>query len=420
MRPMHRMQCLRTMRPGSLHPSIAWAVAGMLSACASPLQNGGVILREGVGERFGMLCRWRHGEVSGEGVCAAPEQEAQPVRVERIAGGGAKLKGPLADGRAGDYLIENEEVAFLIRQVTHDLEFAQAGGNIADAADARLRIDELGSVSTHVAAPDRWVFYRSQKSGAGTDGSAWIEVLGNLIDQADLSVTTRYTLRPRDRALLITTTLKMLGTAPATDLILGDAIHWGSTEKVAPGMEAGFNGPSKGGWIAGIGHSVAYAVAPVDDKPISAENEPATSRLIYAGGVRIEPGQAVRYDRVLAVAPRGDTLGVLTELFFLQGGAPGGIEIAFADPQGRPISPPEGRIWLGPGADGTSPFLRILNDAAEKAPHIAVEAPPGRYTLRFEGGGRQSARDVAITVQQGNVSQAQLVLSEPVSETPEH
>jgi len=470
MRRMHRMHCFRPARPASW--PVGWIFAALLfSACSQPLQNGGVVMRQGAGDRVGMLCRWRHGDVSSEDFCGAPQAQVRPARVTRLAQDSPKLGGPLARGRAGDYLLENDEVIFVIGQIGAQdpspdgsgpsgaqnpspeggglpgaqdplpqggglagaqnplpqgggLAGAQnplpdGGGLLADAADARLRVDEIESVVAFSASGTR-AQYRDLKSGTGQDGSAWIEVSGIATGAAELIVTTRYTLGPADRAVVITTIVENRGTVPVNDVVLGDTVQWGSAEKIAPGMQAGFSGPSTGAWIGGIGRSVAYAFIPVDDKPITAESDAVSTRLRYAEGVVIVPGGGVRYDRVLAVAPRGDTLGILTELFFLQGGAPGGLEVSFADAHGHPLVAPEGRIWLGPPTDGTSPFLRVLGGAEQKMPQAAAEAPPGRYMLTFEGGGRQSVADVPITVTEGSVSHAKLVLSEPVVETAAH
>ena len=51
------------------------------------------------------------------------------------------LGGPNAIGRAGDVLLENDEVAFVISQISGAAGFAESGGNLVDAADAKLRKD---------------------------------------------------------------------------------------------------------------------------------------------------------------------------------------------------------------------------------------------------------------------------------------
>ncbi|MBV9946864.1 MAG: hypothetical protein JOZ69_08460, partial [Myxococcales bacterium] len=60
-----------------------------------------------------------------------------------------RLSGPNAIGRPGDLLIENDEVVFVIDQLGSNPGFAETGGNLVDAADARVRQDELGQVFTY-------------------------------------------------------------------------------------------------------------------------------------------------------------------------------------------------------------------------------------------------------------------------------
>jgi hypothetical protein len=130
--------------------SITVGIAG--AACAPPLQNGGVEVRSGAAERLGMVCRWRHGTTSGEGLCAEPQEQLAPSRVTRIAAPTDALAGPLAAGRVGDLLIENGEIAVVIDQLGRGSGFAESGGNIVDAADALTRRDELGQMFTYSAS----------------------------------------------------------------------------------------------------------------------------------------------------------------------------------------------------------------------------------------------------------------------------
>jgi hypothetical protein len=43
------------------------------SACAAPLQNGGVDVRPGAEDRLDLLCRYREGSADAQRVCAVPE-----------------------------------------------------------------------------------------------------------------------------------------------------------------------------------------------------------------------------------------------------------------------------------------------------------------------------------------------------------
>src|SRR5690606_34292635 len=64
------------------------------------------------------------------------------ARVHPMAEGGS-LGGPSATGKPGDWVLENDEVVFVIDALGGGGGFAESGGNLIDAADARVRRDEL-------------------------------------------------------------------------------------------------------------------------------------------------------------------------------------------------------------------------------------------------------------------------------------
>ena len=309
--------------------SILVGAAG--AACAPPIQSGGVEVRAGAAERLGMVCRWRHGTTAGEGLCGETDEPVAPARVKRIAAPTDALAGPLAAGRVGDLVIENGEIAVVIDQLGRGSGFAESGGNILDAGDAHTRRDELGQIFTYFGVFPRQAVYDALDSGVDTKGTAWIEVRGHELHEDHLRVVTRYELTPGQRALLIQTTLLNEKSAPIEGLALGDVLQWGSAEKFATGKEPGFSGDFTGSWMGAAGRSAGYAVLDADPRAtenLTAKNGTAWSNVSFARGVTLAPGAQVSYARVLVVAPRGDTLGVATEVFYLQGGSPGGLEIA--------------------------------------------------------------------------------------------
>lgn len=398
--------------------SVTVGVAG--AACAPPLQNGGVEVRSGAAERLGMVCRWRHGTTSGEGLCGGPEEQLAPARVKRIAAPADALAGPLAAGRVGDLVIENGEIAVVIDQLGRGSGFAESGGNIVDAADASTRRDELGQMFTYFGVFPRQAVYDALDSGVDTKGTAWIEARGHELHEDHLRVVTRYELTPGQRALLIQTTLLNEKSAPIEGLALGDVLQWGSAEKFATGKEPGFSGDFTGSWMGAAGRSAGYAVLDADPRAtenLTAKNGTAWSNVSFARGVTLAPGAQVSYARVLVVAPRGDTLGVTTEVFYLQGGSPGGLEIALTDPAGGRIAPPVGgRFFLAPvGVDPatTAPlWLRVSEETAKSGKNAAAEAPPGRYLVTFSGAGRHELAAIPVTIEAGHAAAIKLVVSD--------
>src|SRR5690606_24631616 len=125
-------------------------------------------------------------------------------------------------------------------------------------------------------------------------------------------------LRPGERALRLTTTVRNAGAKPLVLPAVGDAIQWGGAEKYAPGQKVGFRGRTQGPFVAGVGRFASYAIT---------SNEPALGAL--SGGawtdteqkkdVVLEPGASVAYERMFVVGRRGDSASIDAELARLQG-----------------------------------------------------------------------------------------------------
>jgi hypothetical protein len=406
-------------RPRAQRTFLALLAVG--AACTPPLQNGGVEVRVGAAARLGVVCRFRHGGASGEGLCGAPDEQVAPARVKRLAGPADALAGPLAAGRVGDLVIENGEIVVVIDQLGRGSGFAESGGNIVDAADAKTRHDELGQMFTYFGVFPRQAIYTALDSGVDAKGTAWIEVRGHELYDERLRVVTRYELAPGARALLLTTTLVNDNAAPVAGLDLGDAVQWGSTEKLAVGKEPGFRGDSAGSWIGAAGSGAAYAIVGLDPvataSGLVAKNGTAWSNFSFVRGVTLAPGAKASYARALAIAARGDALGAVTEAFFLQGGAPGGLTVALTDAAGAHLAPPDGgRIVLTPvGVDrsATAPlWVGLGHDLAKAGADAEAEAPPGRYLVSFSGAGRHEIAPVPVTIEAGHAAAITLAVSD--------
>ncbi|WP_437645498.1 hypothetical protein [Sorangium sp. So ce362] len=402
----------------SLNPAGLAALALACATCAPPVQGGSVVVSSGAAGRLGMLCRWGYGGGEQGELCPRAEGAARPARVRRITGPADALSGPLAAGRRGDYVLENDEIAVVVDQLGPGAGLAESGGHLIDAADARARRDELGQIVPRIGAPPRQVLYRDIATGAGEDGAAWIEARGEVrgreLAGGALSVTTRYTLGPRDRAVVIATSLRNDGDRPVEALDLGDVVHWGSAEHVAPGVAPGHRGDHEAPYLAGVGAGVAYALVPADGATIRARSGAGFSDATFARQAALPPGGRAAYQRVLAIAPRGDSLAVATEVFFLGGGAPGGVALALVDARGAPLPPLAGRATLTPIAEGgAAPAAGALDlwlRTGEDAP-LAAEAPPGLYLVGFEGSGRRALGSARIRIRAGEIAPARLALS---------
>src|SRR5260221_14561311 len=113
-------------------PLAALAVVSLV-ACPKPTDSTPLIpIQPNLKGRIELLDRF-HGKHD-------PHAPPAPARVH-VMKEGEELRGPNAVGRPGDLLLENGEVAFVIDQLGAGMGFAESGGNLVDAADARARID---------------------------------------------------------------------------------------------------------------------------------------------------------------------------------------------------------------------------------------------------------------------------------------
>jgi hypothetical protein len=318
----------------------------------------------------------------------APQTSARvhPMRA------GEELGGPNATGKPGDLILENDEVAFVIEQLGHEAGFGVSGGNIIDAADARSRKDELGQVLTYFGAFPRQGVYESIDSGTDKDGAAFVEAHGHELNEAKVAVKTRYTLHPNDRALLIETTLENKGDQPVVFQGLGDAIQWGGTEKFAPDRGRGFKGASSGSFLAGVGRLASYAITSTDGS-IDAESGPGWSDTLQARRTEIPAGKSVQYARVFLIGPRADVSGLVAELTKTAGGGVGMLRVELVGDSGPVTASPDSTIEISVGG---KPIMDMRPDGAGT---ISGELPPGKYELRYAGGGGRGARGASQSVE---------------------
>ncbi len=265
-----------------------------------------------------------------------------PARVHAMREG-EELGGPNAIGRPGDLVLEEEQVVFVIDQVMSSHGFAESGGNVIDAADAHARRDELGQIFTYFGVFPRQAVYEALSSGATSDGAACVQATGRELRQPTLAVTTRYTLRPPDRALLIETSIENTSTSSTVVDGLGDAIQWGGAEKVAPGEPTGFKGRSSGAYVGGVGRFTSYALTSTDGV-IAAVSGGSWTDTTQRSAVALAPHESARYARMFVVGERPDTTSIVSELAGAAGTEPGALRLVL--PRGSVL--PTGavfRVW---------------------------------------------------------------------------
>lgn len=316
------------------------------------------------------------------------------------------LGGPNAIGRPGDLLLENDEVAFVIDQLGSGSGFEQSGGNVVDAADAKLRKDELGQLFSFFGEFPRQAVYDKISSDV-KDGVGIVTASGKELRDSSLAITTVYSLRPNDRALLIETTVENRGNAPSKKIGLGDAIQWGGADKFAPGKPSGFKGDTKGAFLGGVGRFASYAITSTEGD-IEAVSGSAWSDTFIKRDVVLKPREKVRYARVFVVGERNDSASLVAELTKAAGGDVGTVTVDLVDAASKKIAPEDGgRIAL---SQRGSEVLTI----AGKNSGILAEVPPGEYDVSYAGGGGRSAigAPMHVTVKARQTAQAVLGVSD--------
>jgi hypothetical protein len=322
----------------------------------------------------------------------APERAGIPSNRARahVMKNGEQLGGPNAIGRPGDLLLENAEVVFVIDQLGSEDGFAESGGNLVDAADARARKDELGEMFTYFGVFPRQGVYDTLSSGDASDGTAWVEAKGRELYETGLVITTRYTLHPPDRALLIETTVENSSGAPIDLPSLGDAIQWGGVEKIAPGKARGFKGPSSGPYVGGVGRFASYAVTSTGGA-VDATSGSGWTDTAQRKTVRLLPGERTEYSRVFVVGQRADTSSLVAELAMAAGQPVGEVQLTLV-PVGALLPTGFSLTLLAEGSHETwtlaSPFrgsvpvgrygVASTASPASAQPIVGIDVEPGR------------------------------------------
>ena len=378
-----------------------------LAACPEPTNGEPQIpVAPGLGGRLGYM--------RGHGMPPTPKAPAPQVARAHAhpMRSSDRLGGPNATGRVGDWVLENDEVVFVIDALDGGGGFAESGGNLIDAADARLRKDELGQVVTYFGTFPRQGVYTSLEGSELDGGEAKIVAKGHELYDASIEVMTEYRLAGADRALLVTTTLKNTGRTDVALPALGDAIQWGGAEKVAPGKAAGWKGPSSGPFIGGVGRFASYAITTPDGE-ISAISGAAWTDTEQKKSVTIAAGASETYQRVFAVGERADVASLVSELTKASAGDLGGLEIALVDAAGKPVRvPPGAKVVIATPAGAEVMSMVAAKDDAT----FGGELPPGKWVVSFAPSvGRRSiaaAAKVTVDVKNGAVAKATLAVTD--------
>lgn len=364
-----------------------------LAACPKPTDGDPQIpISSGVEQRMKMI---PSRAAKARGKAGAPananaKAHARPMRA------GEHLSGPNATGKAGDWVIENDEVVFVVDGLGGGGGFAESGGNLVDAADAKTRKDELGQLFTYFGTFPRQGVYTKIEGAELPTGEATITAKGRELYDASLEIETEYRLAGGDRALLITTTIKNTSKADVVLPAVGDAIHWGGVEKLAPGKAVGFTGPSSGPFIGGVGRFTSYAVTTPDGE-IAAISGHAWTDTEQKKNVTVAAGASESYARVFAVGERADVASIVSELTKASDGELGGLELSLVDAAGRPVRAAAGSkvVIATPAGSEVMSIVAASDDVT-----FGGELPPGRWLVSYAPSvGRRALTGAKVAVE---------------------
>jgi hypothetical protein len=314
---------------------------------------------------------------------------ARPARAFAILRAEDRLDGPAADGRVGDYRLDNDRIAVIVSAPARRSGFSRSGGNLIDAAPAGGH-DALRQIYGYLgdSFPRQPIY--NHVDVLNERGTGVIVARGHDSDDPRILVETRYSLAPGSDAVAIDTTLSNGGDKPLEHFAIGDAVEWGRAERFIPGrgLDAAGHFATDAGWVEGIADSAAYAYV-IAEGALDARHGWASSEF-NTNIVDLPPGASVRVTRWFVVgsptdARRYETIAALRKQ-------------RWARLSGRILEEstaatlPDARVFFD-DRDGPLAVMRSTVHGYE------VFVPPGDYHVRAEGVGRSGPQRLDVTVE---------------------
>jgi len=295
-----------------------------------------------------------------------------------------------AEGAVGDFVLENAFARFVVSDVDHVVAGC-GGGNLIDAAiqggDDLMRglVPRLGEMPRRRPVYERVIVAER----GGLNVAAVVEASGHVAGVPELTVTTKYTLKPGSRMLGIATSVGNTTDSMAALFTFGDSLYHGRTLRYVPGAAPRpFGASSTVGWLAFYNDGLAWGMVCPPGQTMEEVNHVGSTELRYAV-VDIPPGGSKSYERSL-VAVEGGPEGVWSVLYH------NNIEdsttlrlVAVEGHSERPV--PHTQIVVEP-CNGGSPFL-VETDGAGQA---ELTLPAGAYRLTARAPGRCPTEPVQV------------------------
>jgi hypothetical protein len=303
------------------------------------------------------------------------------------------VPGPASAGRAGDVLLENENIRVVVSAPDHALGEAASGGHILDAAPARgsdfwgfsylVLSDEAGErqpryVSLELLPPDR--------EGA----PAGVRVSGSDTRGDEIRVETLYLLGPGDAFVTVRTTYFWAPLDEKAEIVAFDRLSGGRARPFLEG-EGFLEASSAGGDSLLAGEAVLFAADGESYAWSSAASRGVTRPESGVVRMRIVPRRTA--DRTLVFERRlyveeGDLADLARRM------APGRLIAA----SGRVVNGESGEPAAGAAIEvrDAGGIRTVARSGADGA--FRVELPPGTYTVvcLSPGGAEVSRKDVEL------------------------
>jgi len=317
--------------------------------------------------------------------------------------------GPGAEGRAGDWVLENAFVRFVVAGVRPTRPGGE-GGNLIDAAmqggedRMRLLVPELGDrpllqpvyADVNVAAP------------GGQGAIATLVAEGHLPGQPKVNVTTTYSLAPGERMLEVRTRVQNNTNAMLPGFTLADRLCQGRTERYVPGPGLWPTGQrSSAHWEAFFGGGFVWGLLGPVLAPTEGVHEAGYSLLTYSS-TDLAAGQEREYRRYLLAQ-----FGGPEKVWLAADPVPDNqlctIRVEPREEHGeRPV--PGGFVYVRPGGNRPE-FVAPVDDTGV----AEFEVPKGRYDLHVAAPGRASSGVRTLDMAAGASAVWPVPLSQPAA-----
>ena len=246
-------------------------------------------------------------------------QARSAVSASTVDGSTQLLSGYYANGQTGDVILENDLITIVISAIGHTTYQSPNGGTVIDAGFNQNGVDALGELYPYF--DDDWPRQAEYTSLVIVDdgsngGPAVVRAIGHDTFNASLQVLTEYSLGDDSQVLTMTTSVTNNGGSTVSYYEMGDAFHWGGSDKYAPGYGFTLSGTTAESWLAGVADGVSYGYC----GPAGNLWGPHGSYWsdVNVTTAQIGPGETVSYLRYLVVGA-GDIAPVVTIIHELRG-----------------------------------------------------------------------------------------------------